>query len=80
MTFNYREFDIITVEAIRKVIDNDIFKYLEVYADHYFISFKTNYDIMQLFKLIEERETMKYVLDTCVKCLKLVEFTNEAGK
>lgn len=81
MSFHYKEYESITGDIVRNQISNDILKFLDVYADHYAISFKNNHDIRQLIELNEERDKeMKQILDICVRCLKLVEGTIEDRK
>ncbi len=81
MSFNYKKYDSITADMVRSQINNDILKFLDVYADHYVISFKNNHDVQQLIQLNLERDKeMKQILDICVQCLKLVEATIENKK
>ncbi len=81
MTYKYREFDLFTAKDIRSMVEHDLDKALELFADSFVVTFKIQHDIIQLSNIIEAKnEEMSQALDLCAKCLKLVETTVQNRK
>ncbi|MDY0409724.1 hypothetical protein ACFFIS_05920 [Virgibacillus soli] len=81
MNYKYKEFDLFTAADIKQMVDHDIDKALELFADSYFVTFKMQHDILQLRHLIETKnEEIQQAIDLCRQCLKSVETTIQNRK
>ncbi len=72
----YKEFDMFTVDQIKDMINYDLGKAMDLFADSYVAIYRIEDRIRQLHDLIATRDDeIHQALELCVKCLKLVETT-----
>lgn len=77
----YKEFDAFTVEQVKELIGQDLFKTMDLFADSYVVTYRIQHDIRELQIVIDKQhEELRQALDLCVKCLKLVETTIQNRK
>ncbi|WP_426579024.1 hypothetical protein P5490_003325 [Bacillus altitudinis] len=74
MNYKYKEFDMFTVDQIKSMVNHDIDKALELFADGYVAAYRIEHEIGQVYELLDKRnEELRQALDLCKQCLMLVE-------
>lgn len=81
MNYKYKEFNMFTAADIRQMVNHDIDKALDLFAESYFVTYKMQHDLLQLRELIETKnEELHEAIDLCRQCLQLIETTIQNRK